>query len=261
MDSGHRAWIGALRASHDHLASVVAPLTSEEIHGPSYCSEWNVGQVLSHLGSGAEIGLANLNAALAGAESPTREYYQSVWARWDALDPDEMAKQSIVSDAAHIERLEGLDDDALDAVRIQMMGRELDASGIVAMRLNEHALHTWDVEVVKDSDAALLPEAVELLVDRVGDRIGRMARGDKPKAAPTIVAVHTSDPHRHLGLKITEEEVALEEGEEPSSTLSIPAEALLRLSFGRLDPEHTPADVETDGPVDLDALRTLFPGY
>jgi uncharacterized protein (TIGR03083 family) len=261
MDTGHRAWIGALRASHDHLVAVVEPLTSAEIHGPSYCSDWHVGQVLSHLGSGAEIGLANLNAALAGEEAPSREYYQSVWARWDALEPDEMAAQSIVSDTAHVERLEGLGDDELDALRIQMMGRELDASGIVGMRLNEHVLHTWDVEVVGDPAATLLSAPVELLIDNFGARIGRLARGDKPKATPTVVAIHTDAPHRHLSLKIAEEEVGLDDGEAASSELSIPAEALIRLSFGRLDAAHTPATVTTAGPVDLEALRTLFPGY
>ncbi len=40
----------------------------------------------------------------------------------------------------------------------------------------------------------------------------------------------------------------------------MPAEALLRLSYGRLDPEHTPADVAAD-PADLDRLRKVFPGF
>jgi hypothetical protein len=40
----------------------------------------------------------------------------------------------------------------------------------------------------------------------------------------------------------------------------MPAEALLRLSYGRLDAAHTPADVEAD-PADLDRLRAVFPGF
>jgi hypothetical protein len=34
----------------------------------------------------------------------------------------------------------------------------------------------------------------------------------------------------------------------------------VRLVYGRLDAEHTPAAVETDG-VDLDQLRAVFPGF
>jgi hypothetical protein len=40
----------------------------------------------------------------------------------------------------------------------------------------------------------------------------------------------------------------------------IPAEAMLRLAYGRLDPAHTPAAVEAD-PAVLDRLRTVFPGF
>ena len=42
--------------------------------------------------------------------------------------------------------------------------------------------------------------------------------------------------------------------------VTMPAEALLRLSYGRLDPEHTPASVSAD-PDTLDKLRAIFPGF
>ena len=48
------------------------------------------------------------------------------------------------------------------------------------------------------------------------------------------------------------------EPEEPLAELRLPAEALIRLVYGRLDPAHTPP-VETRG-VDLDELRPIFPG-
>jgi hypothetical protein len=38
----------------------------------------------------------------------------------------------------------------------------------------------------------------------------------------------------------------------------LPAEAFVRLVYGRLDPDHTPP-VETGGD-ELDALRKVFPG-
>jgi hypothetical protein len=39
--------------------------------------------------------------------------------------------------------------------------------------------------------------------------------------------------------------------------LVLPAEALIRLVYGRLDPEHTPP---VGGTADLDELRRVFPG-
>ena len=47
-------------------------------------------------------------------------------------------------------------------------------------------------------------------------------------------------------------------GEEGRPELRLPAEALVRLVYGRLDPDHTP--VAADSPS-LDEVRGLFPGF
>jgi hypothetical protein len=41
--------------------------------------------------------------------------------------------------------------------------------------------------------------------------------------------------------------------------LSMPAEAFVRLVYGRLDPDHAPAGVEGDERL-LEQLRAVFPG-
>jgi hypothetical protein len=41
--------------------------------------------------------------------------------------------------------------------------------------------------------------------------------------------------------------------------LRLPAEAFVRLVYGRLDPDHTPPAVQAD-PDLLDKLRSTFPG-
>jgi hypothetical protein len=71
--------------------------------------------------------------------------------------------------------------------------------------------------------------------------------------------VSTSDPERHFLLE-TGEAVSLAEsdGEDGLPELRLPAEAFVRLVYGRLGPAHTPP-VEADS-VDLDELRQLFPG-
>jgi len=252
----HRSIIQTLSASHDTLVATVeafGPVT-----GASYCSEWSAAQVLSHIGSGAEIGLLNLNAALASEPAPERDRYLEIWDVWNAKTPEAQAADALVADAAHIERLSGLDDAALDALRIPMMGRELDASGAVAMRLFEHAVHTWDIAVMSDASAEVLAAAVDVLVDRLPDRIGRAAKGAKPASSPARLAVTTSAPHREFSLAIGEETTAIDQDPAGDGTVVIPAEALLRLVSGRLDPAHTPSSVATTGAVGLDELRALF---
>ncbi len=83
--------IAALRTTHDELAAVVPTLPDEQLTGPSGASEWTVAQVLSHLGSGAEIALAGYRAALDGEPAPGQDFNESVWDRWNALSPEQQA--------------------------------------------------------------------------------------------------------------------------------------------------------------------------
>ena len=83
--------IAALRTTHDQLAGIVPGLSDEQLGLTSGASEWPVSQVLSHLGSGAEITLAGYVAALAGDEPPGQDFNQPIWDRWNALAPREQA--------------------------------------------------------------------------------------------------------------------------------------------------------------------------
>lgn len=262
MESDARQRIGALRASHDRLAGIVQRLSAEQIEGPSYCDDWSVAQVLSHLGSGAEIHLANLEAMLAGADMPSRDVYQQIWDRWNAKTPAAMAADAVVSDERHVSRFEGLSDGDLDGLAWDFMGRTLGAAGILEMRLGEHAAHTWDVEVTVDPAATIPPSSADVLVDVLPARAGRLARGDKPAAAPASLAVSTAAPERSFVLRVADE-VTLEQGDDPSADgrLSSSGEALFRLVYGRLDAAHTPSGTTVEGPVSLDDLRALFPGF
>ncbi len=256
MTENHRNAVATLAASHANLVEVVAK--AGDATSPSYCSDWSIAQVLSHLGSGAEIGLLNLSAALAGEPAPERERYLEIWDTWNAKSPAAQASDALVSDASYIATWEGIDDAALDALRVPMMGRELDASGYVAMRLFEHAVHTWDIAVMSDPSAAVLDVATEFLVPRAPDRIGRAARGEKPGATPARIEVSTTSPNHRFGLSIDADAVTADDGQAGDGSLAIPGEALLRLISGRLDEAHTPSDVAVSGSVSLGELRVLF---
>ena len=70
----------------------------------------------------------------------------------------------------------------------------------------------------------------------------------------------TGGPDRRFLLAIGPDGTSLTDAGEGDikATLRLPAEAFIRLLFGRLDPDHTPP-VQTEG-VDLDLLRQTFPG-
>ena len=78
MEPDARTVIASVRNSHERLVSLVKPLTPQELRRRSYASEWSIAQVLSHLGSQAEIFETFLAAALRTAmrrvASPSRPF-------------------------------------------------------------------------------------------------------------------------------------------------------------------------------------------
>jgi uncharacterized protein (TIGR03083 family) len=263
MESSARTWIGALRGSQRRLAALVGTLSPEQLRGPSYASEWTVAQVLSHLGSQAEIAQETLKGVLAGTELPGLDDFRKIWAVWDARDADEQAAQFLIQDASYVGRLEQLTGGQLDGIRAQMFGMEFDAVGLVWLRLGEHALHAWDVAVSFDPQATVAPGCVALLVDRTGWVAGRAG---KPQGEHFRAVIETTGPERRFLLDVGDSvslaaAPAAEAADDSIAQIRMPAEALLRLVYGRLDPDHTPPVDTPAGQIDLDLLRRTFPGF
>jgi uncharacterized protein (TIGR03083 family) len=250
--------IAALRASHDRLAAIVAGLTPEQETAPAYPSEWNIAQVLSHLGSGAEIMAQAFDAALTGMPAPGRETYPAIWDRWNVKAPSDQVRDGLESDRQLVARFEALDADQRSRLRFTSFAGEVDADRFATLRLNEHAVHTWDVAVALDPTATIVPEAVGLVVDNLALVAG--FSGTAEGLAGRVVQVITTDPDREFTLTF-DATVSLQPGRAAAATaeLVLPAEAFIRLVYGRLDPAHTPPLTVTG--LGLDELRRAFPGF
>jgi uncharacterized protein (TIGR03083 family) len=249
VTSDPRALIGILRNSHDR---------PDQLRAQSYDTDWTVAQVLSHLGSGAEIAMLNFSAALDGSGQLDRAAFQPVWDAWNNRTPEAQAADCLTWDERHVSRLEQLTGEQLAAVRLDFFGRQLDAAGLVRLRLSEHAMHTWDVAVTFDPAATVLPAAVPEALAQISQLLSFVA---KPAGDTFRVRVRTTSPDGDYLLDVAEP-VSLSpwvDGTEVDGVLNLPAEALLRLLYGRLDPAHTPAYI-AEG-VDLDRLRAVFPGF
>ena len=260
METRPALWIDALRRSHDTLRGLAEPLTADQLEQRSYDQDWSIAQVLSHLGSQAEVFGLWLDAGLSGQDPPGREAFPPIWDAWNSRGSQAQAADSLQANEALIERFESLDAGQQERFRLAMFGMDLDMAGLLRMRLGEHAVHTWDVAVALDPAATVAPDAVTLLVDTLGQLV---ARAGQPDGVKRRVHVTTSSPRRDFLLESgdTVTLVPLPDGEreEPLAGLRLPAEAFVRLTYGRLDPAHTPP-VEAQG-VDLGELRQVFPGF
>jgi uncharacterized protein (TIGR03083 family) len=256
--------IKALRSGHDDLAAMVRGFTADDLARRSGASDWDVSQVLSHLGSGAEIALAALEGALSGSGNPGADFNKGVWARWDGMSREERAEAFAEANEKTLRRYEGLDEETRENLRIDLgfMPAPVDVTTAGRMRLNEYTHHSWDVRVAFDPKATLASEAVSLLFEQASMLIGFTGRADALDGRPLTIAVHTTAPDRSFGLAVNDKVAVVEAAGLPAGTLNAPAEWWLRLATGRHAPEYTPDTVTfTSETMTLDDLRRLFPGF
>lgn len=255
--------LAALRSGHDRLASLVRGLGTADLTRRSGAAQWDVSQVLSHLGSGAEIGLAVLDGALDGTGLADADFNKSVWARWDAMSPGERAEGFLSANEALVARYENLDTQTREELRISLgfLPMPMDVATVAGLRLSELTFHTWDVEVAFDPAAVLAPAATGPLLDQSGLLIGRLGKADAVDGRPIRLATRTTAPVRSFGLDLGDAVTLGDEPAEPDAVLSAPAEWWLRLTSGRHAPAYTPTNVTLTGDaLTLDDLRRVFPG-
>lgn len=252
--------MAALHHSHDRLEAAALPLTAltaDEVSGRAYPSEWSIADVLSHLGSGAEILTELLAAGLTDSPPPSQDEFVAIWDVWNAKSPLAQVTDALVTDAAFLAAVDATTSEQRAAFGVEMFNGPQDLAGFLLTRLGEHAVHTWDVRVALDPSEGLATDAAELILTTVPALMGFIAHPTRD----VDIAVHTVDPDRHLLLALRTEGSSLTETAQPEAAaakLRLPTEAFVRLLYGRLDADHTPA-VDTDG-VDLDELRQSFPG-
>jgi uncharacterized protein (TIGR03083 family) len=258
--------IMALRTGHNELVDLVSSMSPDDLTQPSGAAAWDVSQVLSHLGSGAEIALATLGAALEGTGNPGPEFNQTVWAHWDVLmvAPTERVAGFLRANEALVQCFETLDDTTRAQLRIDLgfLPEPVDVATAAGLRLSEFTYHTWDIKVAFDPAAVLAPAAAELLVDPLGVIIGFLGHAGALDGRHVSLAVQTAGPDRSFGLDIGHAVALVDALQQPDGVLSAPGEAWLRLAAGRLAPPHTPPTVHLASDViTLDDLRRIFPGF
>jgi uncharacterized protein (TIGR03083 family) len=216
--------------------------------------------VLSHLGSGAEITLAGLKAAVAGSEAPVPEFNQSVWARWNALSPQDQAAGFLQHNAELVEAYEALSQQQRETlpVKLGFLPSPLSLAGALGMRLNEATMHAWDVHAGLDPASALDATAAQLLLEHYSGEmsfmLGLIGKADQLDRGVVV----DLDGY---GLVIADAVSLGTSATGATATFNGPAEAAVRLIGGRLTPRFTPDGITVTGNVTLDELRPVFPGF
>ena len=250
--------ISAMRNGQEVLTALVTPLDGADLARGSGASEWTVADVLSHLGSGAEITLAVLDAGVDLRPAPSQDDNKAIWARWDAMTPAEQAAGFLRSNAALVDRFESLLPEEEEQLRIDVgyLPFPLTLGQYARLRLSELTLHGWDVRVAFDDAAALPADAAAALLNGEPNFIAWQAKTDTLGGEHGVIRITTSDPDTVFALDLGDKaEVRLDDAPDATSTLELPAEAWLRLVAGRLAPARTPGGVMSTWLLSLERLR------
>ncbi len=253
------AVVAALRTAQDAFAGIAAALDADAIRSRSACREWSVAQVASHLGSGAELAIDWLRAAIDHADPAGAEQMQVVWDAWNSRTPDRQVADAVEMSAAHVAALERASPEQLTQAYIELFGvLKVDGVGLALLRLPELVIHTWDIAVVRDPSARLLPAAVDLIMEDLPARAGLFGR---PQPRGWTLTVETDAPKRRFTLW-TADTVRLEAGTtaDADGILRLSADALILLLYGRVGAGDAMAITLESDRVGLADLRAAFPG-
>jgi uncharacterized protein (TIGR03083 family) len=257
MNNTHVAeLVGGLRESHERLVRRLEATPGLDVTRPAFPSEWSIADALSHLGSGAEITSLILGRAGAGEPEPAQGDYIEIWDRWNAMMPVEQAVDAVAADALLVKELEDINPDKV--ISLQAYGGRMRLEEFVAMRLDEHVVHTWDIEAPLDASATLDPARIPHLLTRLRVAASRSA-AEAPEPFQVRVEVH--DPSARFLVQVGQNPVLISDVDQEPTDLRLPAETFVRLIFGRL---RNSEGYEQWDPTTTDAvgrLRGVFRGY
>jgi hypothetical protein len=126
------------------------------------------------------------------------------------------------------------------------------------MKLNEHAVHSWDVFFAFDHDAVIPDDAASVVADGLGDMVGRVG---KPESPGRKIAFATSDPALRLVLDTTEMSLVPGDTSSTDALVELTSDQLIRLVYGRLSDDELGGPAPVTQGVELAELRRVFPGF
>ena len=217
--------------------------------------------MLSHLGSGAEIGLPATRPR-SPASSRRRRTQPDVWARWNAASPREQADGFVRHNEALVAWLEALSPHDRETLQVKLgylpaplPSRRSRACGSRSSCCTHGTPGSGRPAARIDDRVALL--AFEHLDGELGFLLRFTGKADQ-LAEPARVAIDGTGV-----VVIVEEHVSVSGSgsADPTATFRGTPEAALRLLAGRLKAPYLPDGVDVTGNVTLDDLRRVFPGY
>ena len=239
----HRVAVAKRLAAN--IRKYLGELTPEQWELPSACAEWQVQDVVSHLIGGAERQAGSMERGRAGDSNPPAGFappepaaLSATNAQRDIDRRNEMAGHILQSFDASYEKLhhefDQFGESSWDTLAWHVRRGAMTAASYVELRIQELAIHDWDIRSAFQPNAGLDPDCVPVLIDMSPRWLGMCFRPSE--RLPKPVAYRFDTGSGIYKMIVTGEAFEMDVGETPQADLSLSAtgEQYLLFTYGRL---------------------------
>jgi len=239
----HRVAVAKRLAAN--IREYLGELTPEQWELPSACAEWQVRDVVSHLIGGAERQAESMERGRGGDSNPPAGFVPPepaalsiINAQRDIDRRNEMAGHFLEFFDASYEKLHREFDEfakgSWDTLCWHVRRGAMTAASYVELRIQELAIHDYDIRSAFQIDAGLDPDCVPVLIDMSPRWLGMCFRPSAKLPKPVVYRFDVGSENYRM--TVTGDEFEMVSGEAPQADLSLAAngEQFLLFTYGRL---------------------------
>ncbi len=239
----HRGAVAKRLAAN--IREYLGELTPEQWELPSACAEWQVRDVVSHLIGGAERQAESMERGRGGDSNPPAGFVPPepaalsiINAQRDIDRRNEMAGHFLEFFDASYEKLHREFDEfakgSWDTLCWHVRRGAMTAAAYVELRIQELAIHDYDIRSAFQPDAGLDPDCVPVLIDMSPRWLGMCFRPSEKLPKPVVYRFDVGSENYRM--TVTGDEFEMVSGEAPQADLSLAAngEQFLLFTYGRL---------------------------
>ena len=231
------------------ISARAASLTAEQLALPSACSEWQVQDVVGHLLAGAERQIDSMSRGRAGDSGPPEGFtlmdssvVSATNAQRDVQRRKDLGDGLLAAFDDHYARLyEVLDSfhpGGWDTLCWHMRRGPMPASEYIELRLQELAIHDWDMRKALEPDPSLHPDCIGTVLSFATKWLAMCFRPGEKLDTPVVYEFDLAPPHEtSLILQVNGDSFeVLTQADAPEDRWTVCAEApaFLLFIYGRI---------------------------
>ena len=260
------------------VSTRAASLSPEQLALPSACSEWQVQDVVGHLIAGADRQIDSMTRGKAGDSGPPQGFTPMDSSTTSATNSQRDVQRRVdlgdglvaAFDDRYARLYQVLDDfhpDGWDTLCWHMRRGPMPAHEYIELRLQELAIHDWDIRKPLESNPSLHPDCIDSLLAFALKWLTMCFRPDEKLDTPVVYEFDLAPPHASsIILRVNGDSfdvLSCRDSPEDRWTVCAEAPAFLLFIYGRTTGREAVAANEfaiTGDPAQLDQFEKWFKG-